>query len=161
MTNTTVNQFSVDCQDASAATSSPTATAVPSGSNSGLSGRAKAGIAVASVVVGLGLITLLVTLVVRDNRRKRRPMTPKALEADSNPVAPPYSAELAPDEKKPAVELPPDANVPVEAPGDEHWPPPQELEGDIARSEMEGSTPAQEKSGLDVKDVKLDPDAKN
>lgn len=157
VTNTTVNQFSVDCQDASAATP------VPSKLQSGLSGGAKAGIAVAAVVVGLGLVALLVGLVVRNNRRKRRSLTPKALEADSNPAAPPYSAELPPHEKKAAVELPLDTNVPVEAPGDEHWPPPQELEGDIAaRSEMEGSTPAaQEKPGVDVKDVKQDPDSKH
>ncbi|KIX09636.1 uncharacterized protein Z518_00717 [Rhinocladiella mackenziei CBS 650.93] len=160
MTNTTVNQFSVDCQDYSVATASapaiaPTATAAPS-TDEGLSTGAKAGIGIGAAVGGLVFIALLVFFVMRNNKRKKREMEAGRVEADSKPAVPPYSTELPPDEKKVPVELPPQAMIPVEAPGDRHWPPPQELEGDrTVQSEMEGSLPTSKE------DVKQDVKAEN
>ncbi|EXJ75765.1 uncharacterized protein A1O5_00272 [Cladophialophora psammophila CBS 110553] len=166
MTATNVSQFSVDCQDLSVATSAvpsvvPTGAPNPStgttsssssSSDSGLSGGAKAGIAIAAAVGGLFLVALIVFLVVRNNRKKRQDMESKRiLEADSQPAAPPYSAEMPPNEKKGPVEMASAAMVPVEAPGDAHWPPPQEMPGDYIHSEMEGSSPSPQKD--DIKTV--------
>ncbi|KAJ9617170.1 hypothetical protein H2200_000891 [Cladophialophora chaetospira] len=164
MTATNVSQFSVDCQDLSVATSAvpsvvPTGAADPIGStgngtsstsvhkDTGLSGGAKAGIAIGAAVVGLGLVALLVFFVARNNRKMKADMEARrVLEADSNPAAPSQS-EMPPNEKKSAMEM--HAAVPqeiassemvaVEAPGDEHWRPRQELPGDYAPSEKEGS----------------------
>jgi len=123
-----------------------------SAADTGLSGGAKAGIAIAAAVGGLLLVALLVFLVVRNNRRKRRDMeSERILEADSTPAVPPYSAEMPPNEKKVPVEMPSAAMVAVEAPGDAHWPHPQELPGDFTHSEMEGSSPSQQKD--DIKTV--------
>jgi hypothetical protein len=161
MTNTTVNQFSVDCTDVAAATSdapavAATATAITHGSSSsGLSTGAKAGIGIGAAIGGLLLVAILVFFVVRNNKKKRQAAKSTeesgVLEADSTPAVPPYSSELPPDEKKPPVELPPHhtGHPVVEAPGDEHWPAPRELEGDRVQSEMEGSMPSQ--SQADVK----------
>ncbi|OAP61766.1 hypothetical protein AYL99_03969 [Fonsecaea erecta] len=160
MTATNVSQFSVDCQSLSVATSAvpsvvptgapnpSTAASTPTPSSSpdtGLSGGAKAGIAIAAAVGGLLLVALIVFLVVRNNRKKRRNLGPDGvlLEADSTPAVPPYSAEMPPNEKKVPVEMPSAVMVAVEAPGDEHWPPPQEMPGDYTHSEMEGSRPSQ------------------
>ena len=153
LTNATVNQFSVDCQDTSIATASApsvlaSSTTVPtSSSNQGLSGGAKAGIAIAAAVGGVIFITLLVFLVIKNNRKKKQEMEEGILEADSRTATlPPYSSELPPDEKRRPVELPPQCMIPVEAPGDEKWPVPQELEGDTTvQSEMEGSQPSEER----------------
>lgn len=136
MTNETVSQFSVDCQDAAVASSaapSVVPTATPSSSDSGLSSGAKAGIGVGAAVGGLLVIGLLVGLVVRNKKKKRKRLElESAVEADSK--APPYSSELPPNEKKGApTELPPQTALnihPVEVPGDQHWRRPQELEGD-------------------------------
>ncbi|KIW29710.1 uncharacterized protein PV07_05500 [Cladophialophora immunda] len=166
MTATNVSQFSVDCQSLSVATSAvpsvvPTGAPNPStGStassssspDSGLSGGAKAGIAIAAAVGGLLLVALIVFLVVRNNRKKRRDMeSQRILEADSTPAAPPYSAEMPPNEKKVPIEMPSAVMAPVEAPGDAHWPHPQEMPGDYTHSEMEGSSPSHQKD--DIKTV--------
>ncbi|EXJ60443.1 hypothetical protein A1O7_04595 [Cladophialophora yegresii CBS 114405] len=161
MTATNVSQFSVDCQDLAVATSAvpsvvangapnptgSTADTDASSNNTGLSGGAKAGIAVAAAVAGLGLIALLVFLVIRGNRRKRADTEAKrALENKSQPPAPPYS-ELPQNEKKPAMEMhaaipqeiASSVMTPVEAPGDERWGPRQELPGDWIPTPIEGS----------------------
>ncbi|KIW68747.1 hypothetical protein PV04_04671 [Phialophora macrospora] len=164
MTATNVSQFSVDCQDLSVATSAvpsvvPTGAPDPAGSTAngtstdtsstdeGLSGGAKAGIAIAAAVGGLGLIGLLVFFVVRNNRRKRADMEARrAQEVDSQPTAPPYM-EMPQNEKGTTKEMyatvpqeiASSMMVPVEAPGDERWGPRQELPGDYALSAMEGS----------------------
>ncbi len=166
MTATNVSQFSVDCQDLSVATSAvpsvvPTGAPNPVGSTSngtssatssntdtGLSGGAKAGIAIAAAVVGLGLVALLVFIVSRNNRKKRAYVEANRVqEADSRPAVPPYM-EMPHKDKKTAMEMhaavpqeiASSMMVPVEAPGDDHWGPPQELPGDYAPSEKEGST---------------------
>ncbi|KAK5191915.1 hypothetical protein LTR99_008354 [Exophiala xenobiotica] len=157
MTNTTVDQFSVDCQNEAVATTSAPSVAPSSASSSspsntdthpGLSAGAKAGIGIGAAVGGLFLVGLLVFVVVRrHNKKKRREVDSSGtVEADSTPAVPPYSAELSQgnEKNKPAAaaELPPAASMPVEAPGDDHWPGPQELQGDLAKqSEMEGSIP--------------------
>ena len=164
MTNTTVNQFSVDCQDEAVATASApavaaTATSSPSNPDPGLSAGAKAGIGIGAAVGGLFLVGLLVFVVVRHNKKKRREVDSGTVEADSTPAVPPYSSELSQGEKNKPAELPPQASIPVEAPGDKHWPAPQELQGDLAKqSEMEGSIPtAKGDSEQDIKsDVKSD-----
>ncbi len=164
MTNTTVNQFSVDCQDEAIATASapsvaPTATSSPSTTDSSLSAGAKAGIGIGAAVGGLFLVGLLVFVAVRYNRKRRREVDSSTVEADPTPAVPPYSSGLSQGEKNGPVELPPQASIPVEAPGDEHWPAPQELQGDLAKqSEMEGSMPtAKGNSEQDIKsDVKSD-----
>jgi hypothetical protein len=164
MTATNVSQFSVDCQDLSVATSAvpsvvPTGAPNPAGStangtstdtgstDTGLSGGAKAGIAIAAAVGGLGLVGLLVFFVVRSNRRKRADMEARrALEIDSQPAAPPYT-EMPQNEKKTTLEMHASVPqeiassmmVPVEAPGDEHWGPRQELPGDYVSSANEAS----------------------
>ena len=165
MTTTNVSQFSVDCQDLSVATTAvpstvPTGARNPAGStttdastsstDTELSGGVKAGIAIAAAVGGVLLVALLIFFVVKNNRKKRRQMeVNRLLEADSHPAAPPYPAEMPQNEKKTPMEL--SAAVPaeiaslmmapVEAPGDEHWPSPQEMPGDYAPSEIEGSFP--------------------
>jgi hypothetical protein len=163
MKATNVSQFSVDCQDFSVATSAvpsvvPTGAPNPeSGStssasadastDSGLSGGAKAGIAVAAVVGGLAFVGLLVFFVLRNNRKKRADMEARRIqEADSNPGMP-SQMEMPPNEKKAAMEMPSavpayemhSSMVPVEAPGNDKWGPPQELPGDYAPTEKEGS----------------------
>jgi hypothetical protein len=161
MTNTTVDQFSVDCQNEAVATTSAPSVAASSASSSssspsntdtdtdsGLSAGAKAGIGIGAAVGGLFLVGLLVFVVVRryNNKKRREVDSSGTVEADSTPAVPPYSSELSQgnEKNKPAApaELPPGASMPVEAPGDEHWPGPQELQGDLAKqSEMEGSIP--------------------
>ncbi|RVX72928.1 hypothetical protein B0A52_03281 [Exophiala mesophila] len=149
VTDTSVNQFSVDCQDYSVAisnepqifTGEAPGTAAANGNNDSdssrngsvdnLSGGAKAGIAIGAAIGGIALTALIVWLAIRNNRRKKRDMEAALVEADSSAAAPPYS-ELPPGEKKPPVELPPQAMVPVEAPGDDVWPG-RELQGDDLR----------------------------
>ncbi|KIW80045.1 hypothetical protein Z517_06660 [Fonsecaea pedrosoi CBS 271.37] len=164
MTATNVSQFSVDCQSISVATSaepsvvpsgapdpSPVSTSDSSNTDTGLSGGAKAGIAIAAAVGGLLLVALIVFLVVRGNRRKRQDgEAGRVFEADNTMAAPPYSAEMPTDEKKVPVEMP-SAVMAVEAPGDAHWPAPQEMPGDYTHSEMDGSSPSQPKD--DIKTV--------
>lgn len=163
MTATNVSQFSVDCQDYSVAISA-VPSVVPSGApdapaesststdDEGLSGGVKAGIAVAAAVGGIAFVAIVVFFVMRNNRRKKQKMEEagKVMEAASRPAVPPYTSELSPDEKKAPIELPPQAIMAVEAPGDEYWPPPQELHGDYSHFEMEGSLPSERK------EVKLD-----
>ncbi|KAK5462525.1 hypothetical protein LTS15_002237 [Exophiala xenobiotica] len=158
MTNTTIDQFSVDCQNEAIATTSAPSVAASSASSSsspsntdtdsGPSAGAKAGIGIGAAVGGLFLVGLLVFVVVRryNNKKRRGVDSSGTLEADSTPAVPPYSSELSQgnEKNKPAAAagLPSRASMPVEAPGDEHWPGPQELQGDLAKqSEMEGSIP--------------------
>lgn len=132
--------------------SSPTAGSTATGaasSSSGLSGGAKAGIGIGAAVGGLALIAILVLFVVRNNRKKKADMEAKrAAEADSNPAAPPYHAEMPQNEKKPPMEMSgtipahemvSSNKMPVEAPSEGKWPPPQELPGDYAPTEVAGS----------------------
>lgn len=173
LTNVTVNQFSVDCQDYSVAISS-TPQVVPIGADppqtsttstsSGLSDGAKAGIAVASSVVGVLLIGLFVFFVImRANRRRREHLQMTSLnEADTiSAAAPPYS-ELPHDEKKAPVELPSRASHPVEAPGDQNWPLAHELPVEELSSEVDGSaTTLRDDLPVEVKekDVKTNPES--
>lgn len=146
MADTTVNQFSVDCQDYSVAISSEPqiftgeapgttiandntdSTPSPNPNVDNLSAGAKAGIGIGAAAGGIALTALIVWLAIRNNRRKKRDMEAALVEADSSAAAPAYS-ELPPEEKKQPVELPPQAMVPVEAPGDDVWPG-RELQGD-------------------------------
>lgn len=128
MTNKAV-WFSLMCEDLAVAHSAAPSV-VPTATPSSLSSGAKADIGVGVAVFGLLLIGLLVALVVRNNKKKRKRLALESamVEADSK-------AELPSNENKGAAraELPPQTamNVrPVEAPGDQHWPRPPELEGD-------------------------------
>lgn len=143
ITDMSVNQFSVDCQDYSVAISSPPdiyAGSTPEpvdDSSGGLSAGAKAGIGVAAAAVVIILVGLIVFFVIRNNRRKRG--HPGIAEADSHPAAAPPYSELPPDEKKNPVELPPQHMIPVEAPGDHAWPT-RELEAAVVQSKIMAST---------------------
>jgi hypothetical protein len=164
MTATNVSQFSVDCQDLSVATSAvpsvvptgapnpkqttSTATFVSDSSDTGLSGGAKAGIAIGAAVLGLGLVGVLVFFVIRNNRKKRQDMEARRVqEADSQPPAGHYTEMPLHNEKRGALEMyaavpqeiASSEMEPVEAPSDGRWGPRQELPGDYAPSEKEGS----------------------
>lgn len=158
MTDTTVNQFSVDCQDYSVAISSEpqiftgeapgtaiannntdsTPSPSPNPNVNNLSAGAKAGIGIGAAAGGIALTALIVWLAIRNNRRKKRDMEAALVEADSSAAAPAYS-ELPPDEKKAPIELPPQAMVPVEAPGDDVWPG-RELQGDNGSRSPSGNS---------------------
>ncbi|KEF54818.1 uncharacterized protein A1O9_09260 [Exophiala aquamarina CBS 119918] len=144
ITDMSVNQFSVDCQDYSVAISSPPnifagadSTPVEDSNGGGLSGGAKAGIGVAAAAFVIILVGLIVFLVIRNNRRKRQNVDHDGIaEADSTQAAAPPYSELPPDsEKKRPVELPPQQMIPVEAPGDHAWPT-QELEAAVVESKI-------------------------
>lgn len=146
LNDTSVNQFSVDCQDYSVAISSPPNVFVPTNTTTtsddtseGLSAGAKAGIGIAAAAFVLILVALIVYFVLRNNRAKRKNMPPGHFaEADGNPAAPPYT-ELPPDsEKKIPVELPPQHMIPVEVAGDHAWPL-RELEGSAVQSQIKAS----------------------
>jgi len=92
------------------------------------------------------LIALLVFLVIRNNKKKkmtRQEVESAVPEADSKPAVPPHTTELPPNEKKRAAELPPQAMIPVEVPGDQQWPAPtHELEGNtVVGSDTDPSAP--------------------
>ncbi|KAK5050007.1 hypothetical protein LTR84_004126 [Exophiala bonariae] len=146
LNDTTVNQFSVDCQDYSAAISSPPNVFIPTNTTTtsddtseGLSAGAKAGIGIAAAAFVVLLVAGIVYFVIRNNRLKRKNMPHTGFaEADGNPAAPPYS-ELPPDsEKKRPVELPPQHMIPVEVAGDHSWPS-RELDGTAVQSQIKAS----------------------
>ena len=142
VTNTTVNQFSVDCADYQIATSdapasyvsaAPSRTASPvapsssaAAATTGLSTGAKVGIGAGIAAVILLLIALGMWLIIRRRRKARQnqepapPMGELSGNAGFPVEAPPgYSEEtkLGHDRKAPRV-----ANQePVEAMGDVHW----------------------------------------
>jgi hypothetical protein len=167
MTATNVSQFSVDCQDFAVATSavpSVVATGAPdptgspqfagssnSGdSSSGLSGGAKAGIAVGASIVGLGAVALLVLFVIRSNRKKKADIEAKrAVEADSRATT--SGAEMSMGDRKPPLEMKAAVPLeigssymnPVEAPSNGRWPKEaQELDANYQPSEMSSPAPA-------------------
>ena len=134
MTNTTVNQFSVDCADNAIAThdspasyiagtskssgSAPTSTGATSVPNDNLSEGAKAGIGVGTALGGISLMALLTWLAIRFKRRKQ---AAGVLERPEN-VGSSNMYEMHGEHKKIYPHEMTTEQSPVEALGDDHWP---------------------------------------